>query len=302
MIGTAGLCNLFRQASLPLQRVVLNDGAPDGVDRFAAEDRAQGFDLIGGSLIRASLIEAKDARTQLLLTMHHMVVDGWSGALLLQKLDALYRHNGDGAMLPHPAQFKSYLQWLGAQDGEEARNAWRIYLDGLEADPLIGGKGDMSGEVSESKLSLSCAMTAQLEALAMGEGVTLATLVQAAWALLLSRLSGRNDFCLGVVSAGRHAVVPDIERMVGMLINTTPVRVTLRRDEFVIDFLRRQQREQGAMIPAPDLSLSDISRIAEGHCSTRCSPSRIFPARVNTAMTEGCHLRQCPEAAARTIH
>lgn len=164
------------QASLPLRRVGLNDGAPDGVDRIAAEDRARGFDLIGGSLIRASLIEVDGARDQLLLTMHHMVVDGWSGALLLQKLDALYRHYGDGAMLAHPAQFKSYLRWLGAQDGEEARNAWRVYLDGWQADPLIGGKGDMPGEVSESKLSLSCTMTAQLEALATGEGVTLATL------------------------------------------------------------------------------------------------------------------------------
>lgn len=88
--------------------------------------------------------------------------------------------------------------------------------------------------------------------------------MQGAWALLLSRLSGRNDFCLGVVGAGRHAVVPDIERIVGMLITTTPVRVTMRRDESVVDFLHRQQREQGAMIPYLHLPLSDISRLAGG--------------------------------------
>jgi amino acid adenylation domain-containing protein/non-ribosomal peptide synthase protein (TIGR01720 family) len=252
------------QASLPLGRVILNDGAPDGVDRIAAEDRARGFDLIGGSLIRASLIEVDGARDQLLLTMHHMVVDGWSGALLLQELDALYRHDGDGTMLTHPARFKSYLRWLGAQDNEEAHNAWRVYLDGLPTDPLTGGKTGMPGEVSKSKLSLSCAMTAQLEALAKSEGVTLATLVQGAWGLLLSRLSGRDDFCVGVVSAGRHAVVPDIERIVGMLITTTPVRVTLLRNESVVDFLHRQQREQGAMIPYLHLPLSDISRLAGG--------------------------------------
>jgi amino acid adenylation domain-containing protein/non-ribosomal peptide synthase protein (TIGR01720 family) len=253
------------QASLPLKRVFLNDSAPDdGLDRIAAEDRARGFNLIGGPLIRASLVEGGGARDQLLLTMHHMVVDGWSGALLLQELDALYSHDGEGAMLPHPAHFKSYLRWLGAQDGEEARNAWRDYLDGLETAPLTGGKTDMPDEVSESELSLSCAMTAQLEALATGEGVTLATLVQGAWALLLSRLSGWNDFCLGVVSAGRHAAVPDIERIVGMLITSTPVRVTLRRDESVADFLRRQQREQGSMIPYQHLPLSDISRLAGG--------------------------------------
>ncbi|WP_334150927.1 amino acid adenylation domain-containing protein [Hyphomicrobium sp.] len=252
------------QASLPLRRVVLNDGAPDESNRIAAEDRARGFELIGGSLIRASLIELDGARAQLLLTMHHMVVDGWSGALLLQKLDALYRHDGDGSMLPHPVRFKSYLRWLGAQDDEEARNAWGNYLDGLETAPLTGDNTAKPHDVLESELSLSCAMTAQLEALATGEGVTLATLVQGAWALLLSRLTGRNDFCLGVVSAGRHAAVPDIERIVGMLITTTPVRVTLRRDESVVDFLRRQQREQGSMIPYQHLPLSDISRLAEG--------------------------------------
>ncbi|MBJ3777493.1 non-ribosomal peptide synthetase [Acuticoccus mangrovi] len=252
------------QASLPLRTIVLDDGASDGVDRIAAEDRARGFDLVGGSLIRASMIDANGVGRQLLLTMHHMVVDGWSGALLLQKLDALYRRDGDGAMLPHPAQFKSYLRWLGAQDGEEARNAWRVYLDGLEATPLIGGKGDTPGEASESRFSLSCAMTAQLEALAADEGITLATLVQGAWMLLLSRLSGQDDFCLGVVSAGRHAAVADIERIVGMLINTTPVRVRLHRDESVVDFLRRQQREQGAMIPYLHLPLSEISRLTGG--------------------------------------
>lgn len=252
------------QASLPLQRVVLNDSASDGLDRIAAEDRTRGFDLIGGSLIRALLVEGDGARDQLLLTMHHMVVDGWSGALLLHKLDALYRHDGEGAMLPHPAQFKSYLRWLGAQDDEEARSAWRVYLDGLETAPLNGGKADMPDEVSESKLSLSCAMTAQLTALAASEGVTLATLVQGAWVLLLSRLSGRDDFCLGVVSAGRHAVVPDIERIVGMLITTTPARITLHRDETVVDFLRRQQREQGLMIPYLHLPLSDIGRLVGG--------------------------------------
>ncbi|MGE3651932.1 MAG: amino acid adenylation domain-containing protein [Reyranellaceae bacterium] len=196
--------------------------------------------------------------------MHHMVVDGWSGALLLQKLDALYRHDGDGAMLPHPARFKSYLRWLVAQDDAEARSAWRTYLDGLDTAPLTGGKTDRSDDVSDSVLSLSCAMTAQLEALAASEGVTLASLVQGAWALLLSRLSGRKDFCLGVVSAGRHATVPDIERIVGMLITTTPVRVTLRPDESVVDFLRRQQREQGSMIPYQHLPLSEISRLAGG--------------------------------------
>ncbi|WP_203226074.1 non-ribosomal peptide synthetase [Novosphingobium pentaromativorans] len=266
------------QVFLPLKRVVLQDGTSDSLERIATEDRMRGFDLFGGPLIRASLIEGDGTCEQLLLTMHHMVVDGWSGALLLQELDALYRHNGDGAMLPHPARFNSYLSWLRAQDEEEACDAWRTYLDGLDSTPLTGDKAGSPQGVSESELSLSCTMTAQLEALAIGEGVTLATVVQGAWALLLARLSGRDDFCLGVVSAGRHAAVPNVERIVGMLITTTPFRVKLSKDEPVGDFLRRQQREQGSMIPYQHLPLSEISRLAGGALFDTLFTFENFPA------------------------
>ncbi|CAE6968503.1 D-alanine--D-alanyl carrier protein ligase [Paraburkholderia domus] len=253
------------QASLPLVRIGLDGADPDRVERLAAQDRARGFDLMGGALIRASLISCDRGRSLLLLTMHHLVIDGWSGAILLQELEALYRDDGDGAKLPHPAEFKSYLRWLRAQDREEARDAWRTYLDGLDAGALIAGDERVMGQATiEARLSLSCAMTAQLEALAADKGLTLATLVQGAWALLLARLSGLDDFCLGVVNGGRHAPIDDVERIIGALINTTPVRVTLRQHESLIEFLQRQQREQGAMISHQHLPLPDIGRIVGG--------------------------------------
>jgi amino acid adenylation domain-containing protein/non-ribosomal peptide synthase protein (TIGR01720 family) len=252
-------------AELPLRHIELDDDDPRIADQFLRQDRERGFDMIGGPLIRAALIETP-SQSSLLLTMHHLIVDGWSGAILLRELGTLYRHDGNGEMLPHPASFKPYLRWLTTRNAETARQAWEDYLRGADASNLFSADSQrgLPIEASPATCDLSAELTAQVERFASANGLTTASAVQGVWALLLALLSGRDDLSIGVVSAGRSADVAEAAQIVGMLACTTPVRATLRSGESVRAFLQRIQAGQAAMIPHRQLPLPEIRKIAGG--------------------------------------
>ncbi len=252
-------------AEFPLRHIELDDDDPRIADQFLRQDRDRGFDMIGGPLIRAALIETP-SQSSLLLTMHHLIVDGWSGAILLRELGTLYRHDGNGEMLPHPASFKPYLRWLATRNAETARRAWEDYLRGADASSLFSADSHrgLPVEASRATRDLSAELTAQVERFASANGLTTASAVQGVWALLLALLSGRDDLSIGVVSAGRSADVAEAAQIVGMLACTTPVRATLRSGESVRAFLQRVQAGQAAMIPHRQLPLPEIRKIAGG--------------------------------------
>ena len=252
-------------AELPLRHIELDDDDPRIADQFLRQDRERGFDMIGGPLIRAALIETP-SQSSLLLTMHHLIVDGWSGAILLRELGTLYTHDGNGEMLPHPASFKPYLRWLTTRNAETARQAWEDYLRGADASSLFSADSQrgLPIEASQATRDLSAELTAQVERFASANGLTTASAVQGVWALLLALLSGRDDLSIGVVSAGRSADVAEAAQIVGMLACTTPVRATLRSGESVRAFLQRIQAGQAAMIPHRQLPLPEIRKIAGG--------------------------------------
>ena len=253
---------------MPWREYDLSGVEPDEGDRRAAaietEDRRGRFRLDQAPLIRAALLHLGPDRHRLLLTQHHLLGDGWSGPILLQDLLALYRHGGDGAALPPPPAFKDYLAWLQNQDQQAARDAWRTYLAGIEAPtrlaPALAGTAPIVQAQHEELLSAE--FTARLETFARQHALTLATLLQGAWTVLLSRLTNQSDIVYGHVSSGRQALVPGIERMLGLLITTTPARVTLRPTEPVLTFLKRLQREQAALLPHQHLSLTEIHKLA----------------------------------------
>ncbi|HEV2271326.1 MAG TPA: amino acid adenylation domain-containing protein [Steroidobacteraceae bacterium] len=239
-------------------------GQPARLDAFLNEDRATPFDFSSTPLIRACLLRLDDRRATLLLTMHHILLDGWSGALMLAELSALYLHDGDGAALLRPATFKSYLRWLLTQDREAAREAWRTALSGLENPTLLAlpaAQAAPAAPAARTERTLPPALTSRLEALASGHVLTLAALVQGAWALLLARVTGRDDICFGAVRSGRDAPVEGIERIMGLLITTTPVRARIRPDERAMAFMRRLQREQADLMPHQHLPLAEIQRL-----------------------------------------
>ncbi|WP_316311443.1 condensation domain-containing protein, partial [Clavibacter michiganensis] len=132
-------------------------------------------------------------------------------------------------LLPDPAPYRSYLGWLTGQDRERARAAWRDALDGVDEPTLLVPADPDRAPVLPAAVHAEVPreLTAALSGWARTQGLTLNTVVQGCWALLLGRLTGRQDVVFGAVTSGRPAEVPDVESMIGMFLTTVPVRVPL---------------------------------------------------------------------------
>ncbi|MGW4433614.1 amino acid adenylation domain-containing protein [Streptomyces tendae] len=233
-------------------------------DRLLEEDRLRRFDLGRPPLMRFTLMRLGDGRYRFVLTNHHILLDGWSRPMLVRELLALYRTRGDDSALPRVRPFRDYLQWLAGQDRDSAVAAWREVLAGLDGPTLVAPQAGERTPVVPGRLEteLADADHAALTRLAREHSLTLNSLVQGAWAVVLSGLTGRDDVVFGTTVSGRPPEVAGIETMVGMFINTLPVRVRLRPDEPFLDAVRRTQDEQTRLQSHQQLGLAEVQRLA----------------------------------------
>ncbi|MEV7548725.1 amino acid adenylation domain-containing protein [Amycolatopsis sp. NPDC089917] len=224
-------------------------------------DRAQRFDLASPPLIRFRLLRLASTHHKLVVTAHHLLLDGWSGPLLGEELFTAYGREE----LPPAPKYRDYLAWLGRQDREAARAAWRESLAGLAEPTLLAPGGTPAAEFpSELEVKLSTVDTERLAAWAREHRVTLNTVVQAAWAIALGKLTGRRDVVFGTTVSGRPAELPGVDRMIGLFINTLPVRVRLDPGETLTGLVTRVQAEQAALLDHQYLGLAEIQKEA-GH-------------------------------------
>ena len=201
---------------------------------WSAGDRRRGFDLRQVPL-RLALFRLGPATYSLHLSFHHILLDGWSLALVLQELFALYRANVDGgeAELFAVRPYRDYVVWASSQDTARTASFWRRNLAGLRlptplpADRLAPVASAGRQDFHVVRHGIDGQPFAALSGLARRLRVTFNTLLQGAWALLLSRASGEDVVLFGAVSAGRPAALPGVESMVGLFINTLPLRVAL---------------------------------------------------------------------------
>ncbi|MGH8931557.1 MAG: amino acid adenylation domain-containing protein [Egibacteraceae bacterium] len=232
--------------------------------RWMDEDRTRRFDLASPPLLRLTLIRLSRSHSRLVLLTHHILVDGWSALPLMRELWALYARRGDAAGLPEVTPYREYLAWLAGRDQSAAAAAWRQALAGLEEPthlaPAEPGRAPVIPELA--LFDLSEELTTSLIGVARRHGVTLSTLVQGAWGMLLGRLTGRDDVVFGVTVSGRPPELPGVETMIGLFINTIPVRVRLRSDEPVIHAMVRLQAEQSRLLDHQHLGLAAIQRLA----------------------------------------
>ncbi|HEU0080371.1 MAG TPA: condensation domain-containing protein, partial [Longimicrobiaceae bacterium] len=218
------------------------------LDAYVAEDRRRGFDLSRAPLMRFALFRTGEREHRLLWTQHHLLLDGWSGAMVLREV--LARHDalrqGRTLELPRPRPYRDFVAWLRERDESAAEAFWREAMRGFHAPtPLaIPGPEEPAAGIADADLRLSADETAALLAFARGRGLTLNTLVQGAWALLLARYSGEDDVVFGATVSGRPAEIQGVEQMVGLFINTLPVRSRLRPDARVGEWLAGLQAEQ----------------------------------------------------------
>ncbi|MGC9535806.1 amino acid adenylation domain-containing protein [Streptomyces sp. UG1] len=236
--------------------------------RLLAEDRAERFDLARPPLARFRLVTFDERDHRLVISSHHLLWDGWSAPVLVRELFQLYATSGADPdhTLPRVRPYRDYLAWLARQDRAAAERSWRAALAGLDEPSLIAPEArDLPAEEPERQAwELPERDTEALTAAARAHGVTVSTVLQGLWAVLLSRLTGRTDVVLGATVSGRDADVPGIDSMVGLFINTLPVRVRLRPAEPLADLLTRLQSEQSALLDHRHLGLADIQR-ATGH-------------------------------------
>ncbi|HYG65818.1 MAG TPA: amino acid adenylation domain-containing protein, partial [Thermoanaerobaculia bacterium] len=225
--------------------------------------------LTKAPVMRFSLIRL-DGELGFIWTFHHLLLDGWSLPLLVRELVAVYTALREGRepmkLLPPARPFSDYIVWLQKQDAIKAEPFWRRDLAGFTAPNPLGiappGAESAAG-YAEHELQLSREVTAALQTLAARHKLTLQTVTLGAWAVLLSRYSNEEDVVFGNVVSGRPATLPGVETMVGMFVNTLPVRVRLDGAEPLATWLRRLQERQLARQEFEHTPLAQIQRWSE---------------------------------------
>ncbi|HEU4324281.1 MAG TPA: amino acid adenylation domain-containing protein [Roseiflexaceae bacterium] len=266
---------VLRRAELPWDfqdwRGLDKDDQQERLAAYVAADLARGFDLSQAPLMRIALIRTAETSYRFIWSHHHILLDGWCVALVLQDFLALYEAACTGlpAELPPARPFREYVLWLQRQNHTEAEAFWRDYLRGFHTPttlPIDRAPGSLPSEhptYDDQHIRLDAATSAALQALARQHEVTLSTLVQGVWALLLSRYSSERDVLFGITTAGRPADLPGVETMVGLFINTLPLRVRVAPAEPIGPWLKRLQSQQLDVRQYEYSSLADVQGWSE---------------------------------------
>ncbi|WP_331730044.1 amino acid adenylation domain-containing protein [Streptomyces sp. NBC_00073] len=256
-----------RNVELPWEEIDfsgLDAGAQEAaVEAWLEQDRTRRFDLSAPPLLRFTLIRLGDRRFRLEFTSHHLLLDGWSLPVLMRDLMTAYEQGGRGDGLARVRPYRDYLAWVAQQDRGAAEEAWRRSLAGVEEATRLAPVHARAAQMAPEHVMVRVPeeLTAALTAAARSCGVTLNTVVQQAWAVLLGHMTGQDDVVFGATVAGRPAQIPGIESMVGLFINTVPVRVRLKPAESVQEALVRLQDEQSALLAHQHLKLTDIHNL-----------------------------------------
>ncbi len=246
-------------AVLPWREI---NAAPCEFDEIARIERTTNFDLARGPLLRFVLARSAPEQYRLILTVHHLLLDGWSMAVFFDEMVAIYRAGGVDP-LPAPRPYRDYIGWLTNQDTAAATQRWRDYLAPLRAPTMLAGgaRAAVGSAVPQThEVALDSDATARVTEWARRHGLTLNTVLQFAWAVLLGRLTDRTDVAFGAVVSGRPQQLTGVETMVGLFINTVPVAASTPPRAEVVATCQALQRDTAAMRDLGYLSLSTVQR------------------------------------------
>ncbi|VEP18728.1 Non-ribosomal peptide synthase [Hyella patelloides LEGE 07179] len=214
-------------------------------------DRKRGFELSEAPLMRIVAIKLAESHCHFVWSHHHLLTDGWSVPIIFQEVITYYKEFYQGKIpelnLPYP--YQNYIAWLEQQDMSQAEEFWREELKGftvpttLKVDQASSESSDKNKNYDEREIKLSTEVTTALKSFAQRQHLTLNTLIQGAWALLLNRYTTRKDVVFGAVVSGRPSALPNVESMVGLFINALPVRVQVTPDQFLLSWLKHIQAQ-----------------------------------------------------------
>jgi hypothetical protein len=229
------------------------------IQQLSAAERAAVCDLVPA--FRAALIRTAADQHRFVLTNHHIVLDGWSKPILLQEIFASYF----GERLPAPVSYRRFVTWLADQDHGAAHEAWREVFEGFDTPTLVGPSGRMAlGRRGVESFPVSAETTQAIGELARSCHTTVSTVLQAAWAQVLMWLTGQHDVAFGTAVSGRPAEVAGADSMVGLMINTVPVRAKITAATTISGLLNELQSAYNDTLEHQHLALSEIHR-ATGH-------------------------------------
>ncbi len=250
--------------TLPWRHVDLtgrSEAEQDAVlDKLLVEDRNDRLDPTRPPLLRMAVLTCAPQRAKLVITAHHTVFDGWSSPLVFRDLIELYSGTGD---LPPVRGYGDYLTWLSTRDRAATAARWRAELAGFDQPTIVAPDAVLKEKASalgRVEVPLSIDKGREVARRAAELGVTVNTLLQGAWAILLSKLTGRHDVVVGAAVNGRPADLPGAEEMVGLFINTLPVRVFCPPERSVGEVVTELQTRQTALLDHHYYGLADIQR------------------------------------------
>ena len=221
------------------------------LEEYLRHDREQEFDMKQPPLMRLVLIRTADDASLLIWTSHHLLLDGWSLPIVLNDVLTAYDRlrNGDQPSLKPARSYRDYISWVKKQDLREAEIFWRQLLKGFTSPTPLATRENQTRDsgYAEQQVQLTESATARLQEFAQQHQLTPNTIVQGAWALLLSSHSGREDVVFGVVVSGRSVEVADVDSMVGLFINTLPARAKITPEAELIVWLKQLQAQQVEM-------------------------------------------------------
>lgn len=232
---------------------------------FLAQDRECGFELTQVPITRLALIRLEKAVYELVWSCHHLMLDGWSGALVLNQVFDYYEilYRGESPIIKAaPPTYQSYIHWLKQQDKQAAEEFWRAALKGVEGAtrlPVVNSRPGRAGfdsaqtksktvgigeDTFSSVITFSVALTNQVQMFLRSHHLTLNTLMQGIWALLLHSYSDNPDILFGATVSGRQGDLTGVESIVGLLINVLPIRVKISKKQEVLSWLQTLQTLQ----------------------------------------------------------
>ncbi|WP_395603814.1 non-ribosomal peptide synthase/polyketide synthase [Pseudomonas sp. B21128] len=237
---------------------------PQALRDLELAQRQQGFDLHAAPLLRLVVVRVAAERYQLIYTSHHILMDGWSNSQLLGEV--LQRYHGQAPVMG-AGRYRDYIEWLARQDAQGTENFWKGQLADFEtptyladavarsADTTVAGQG-------EHLLTLDSELTAELNRFARAQKVTVNTLVQAAWLLLLQRYTGQDTVAFGATVSGRPAQLSGVEGQIGLFINTLPIIASPRAEQRLPQWLQQVQAQNLLLREQEHTPLFDIQRWA----------------------------------------
>ncbi|TYP74357.1 non-ribosomal peptide synthetase [Aquimarina intermedia] len=255
---------------IDVRALLINSSTEEYLDSFLKKDQLRGFHLTNDNLMRLTVIQTKETTYQLVWSYHHIIIDGWCMARIISEFQTCYKNYASGILpqLPSVVSYSKFIEWLGFFNKEEASHYWSNYLENynnLSEIPQLAKSTEkvVSPNYVEKAFKISEKITQQLQDISIRSGVTLNTILQTSWGILLSKYNNTYDVAFGTVVSGRPSEIDRVEEIVGVFINTIPVRIQFNETTTIDELLKQTQLQALDGLDYLHYPLSDIQNTSE---------------------------------------